>query len=176
MARMTAKLQPTVKFNALARIERNARELKPDEIPEPVDLVVADVSFISVRVALPPALALALSGWQAVVLVKPQFEAGRADVGKGGVVRDPHVQAREMLPGIEEMDLEAVLRRNPAVAVVDEIPHTNVPGSKNRKRYQDVLDLLGVGINVIGALNIQHLESLNDLIARNTGVTVRETR
>jgi two-component system sensor histidine kinase KdpD len=76
---------------------------------------------------------------------------------------------------VEEMDLEAVLRRAPAVAVVDEIPHTNVPGSKNRKRYQDVLDLLGAGINVIGALNIQHLESLNDLIARNTGVTVRET-
>jgi two-component system, OmpR family, sensor histidine kinase KdpD len=76
---------------------------------------------------------------------------------------------------VEEMDLEAVLRRKPAVAVVDEIPHTNVPGSKNRKRYQDVLDLLGAGINVIGALNIQHLESLNDLIVRNTGVTVRET-
>jgi two-component system sensor histidine kinase KdpD len=76
---------------------------------------------------------------------------------------------------VEEMDLEAVLRRAPAVAVVDEIPHTNVPGARNRKRYQDVLDLLGAGINVIGALNIQHLESLNDLIARNTGVTVRET-
>src|SRR5512138_427538 len=76
---------------------------------------------------------------------------------------------------VEEMDLDAVLRRAPAVAIVDEIPHTNVPGSKNRKRYQDVLDLLGAGINVIGALNVQHLESLNDLIARNTGVTVRET-
>ncbi|HVI76143.1 MAG TPA: universal stress protein [Anaeromyxobacteraceae bacterium] len=76
---------------------------------------------------------------------------------------------------VEEMDLEAILRRMPAVAVVDEIPHTNVPGSKNRKRYQDVLDLLAAGINVIGALNIQHLESLNDLIARNTHVTVRET-
>jgi len=76
---------------------------------------------------------------------------------------------------VEEMDLEAVFRRAPAVAVVDEIPHTNVPGSKNRKRFQDVLDLLAAGINVIGALNIQHLESLNDLIARNTGVTVRET-
>jgi two-component system sensor histidine kinase KdpD len=76
---------------------------------------------------------------------------------------------------VEELDLDAVLRRAPAVAVVDEIPHTNVPGSKNRKRYQDVLDLLGAGINVIGALNVQHLESLNDLIARNTGVTVRET-
>jgi two-component system sensor histidine kinase KdpD len=76
---------------------------------------------------------------------------------------------------VEEMDLEAVLARRPAVAVVDEIPHTNVPGSKNRRRYQDVLDLLAAGINVIGALNIQHLESLNDLILRNTGVQVRET-
>ena len=76
---------------------------------------------------------------------------------------------------VEEMDLEAVLARRPAVAIVDEIPHTNVPGSRNRKRYQDVLDLLSAGVNVIGALNIQHLESLNDLIQRNTGVQVRET-
>ena len=76
---------------------------------------------------------------------------------------------------VEEMDLEAVLARRPAVAIVDEIPHTNVPGSRNRKRYQDVLDLLSGGVNVIGALNIQHLESLNDLIQRNTGVQVRET-
>ena len=76
---------------------------------------------------------------------------------------------------IEELDVEAAIARRPQVAIVDEIPHTNVPGSKNRKRYQDVLDLLAEGINVIGALNIQHLESLNDLIQRNTGVTVRET-
>jgi len=76
---------------------------------------------------------------------------------------------------VEEMDLDAVLARRPQVAIVDEIPHTNVPGSKNRKRYQDVLDLLGAGINVIGALNVQHLESLNDLVEHTTGVTVRET-
>jgi two-component system sensor histidine kinase KdpD len=76
---------------------------------------------------------------------------------------------------VEELDLDAVLARRPAVAVVDEIPHTNAPGSKNRKRYQDVQDLLAAGISVIGALNIQHLESLNDLILRNTGVRVRET-
>src|SRR3990172_8205157 len=76
---------------------------------------------------------------------------------------------------VEELDAAAVLTRRPQVAIVDEIPHTNVPGSKNRKRYQDVLDLLAEGVNVIGALNIQHLESLNDLIQRNTGVTVRET-
>jgi two-component system sensor histidine kinase KdpD len=102
---------------------------------------------------------------------------GRAEtaalIGDLEVVPRRRIEYRGVV--VEEMDLEAVLRRAPAVAVVDEIPHTNVPGSRNRKRYQDVLDLLGAGINVIGALNVQHLESLNDLIARNTGVTVRET-
>jgi two-component system sensor histidine kinase KdpD len=102
---------------------------------------------------------------------------GRAEtaalVGSLEVVPRRRIEYRGVV--VEELDLEAVLRRAPAVAVVDEVPHTNVPGSRNRKRYQDVLDLLGAGINVIGALNIQHLESLNDLVARNTGVTVRET-
>jgi len=76
---------------------------------------------------------------------------------------------------VEEMDLDAVRARRPTVAVVDEIPHTNAPGSANRKRYQDVLALLDAGINVIGAMNVQHLESLNGLIERATGVAVRET-
>jgi two-component system sensor histidine kinase KdpD len=75
----------------------------------------------------------------------------------------------------EEMDLDAVLARKPQIAVVDEIPHTNVPGSKNRKRYEDVRAILDAGINVIGALNIQHLESLKDLVERVTGVVIRET-
>ena len=75
----------------------------------------------------------------------------------------------------EEMDLDAVLARKPAIAVVDEIPHTNVPGSANKKRYQDVLQILDHGINVIGALNIQHLESLRDLVERQTDVNIRET-
>src|SRR5499433_416533 len=76
---------------------------------------------------------------------------------------------------IEEMDLEAVITRHPAVAIVDELAHTNIPGSKNRKRYEDVLELLNAGISVITAVNIQHLESLNDAISRTTGVRVRET-
>src|SRR5437763_14493502 len=76
---------------------------------------------------------------------------------------------------VEEMDLDAALLRRPTVAVVDEIPHTNGPGSRNRKRYQDVLALLDAGINVIGAINVQHPESLNGLIERATGVAVRET-
>jgi two-component system sensor histidine kinase KdpD len=76
---------------------------------------------------------------------------------------------------VEEMDLDAILARNPEVAVVDELAHTNVPGSRNRKRWQDVEQLIAAGINVIGAFNVQHLESLNDLVARATGVRVRET-
>ena len=76
---------------------------------------------------------------------------------------------------VEEMDLDAVLARKPQVAVVDEIPHTNAPGSPHRRRWQDVLALLDAGINVIGALNVQHLESLGGLIERATGVVVRET-
>lgn len=76
---------------------------------------------------------------------------------------------------LEEMDVETVIARRPAIVVVDELAHTNVPGSKNRKRYEDVLELLHAGISVITAVNIQHLESLNDAVARTTGVRVRET-
>jgi two-component system sensor histidine kinase KdpD len=76
---------------------------------------------------------------------------------------------------IEEMDVDAVIARHPEIAIVDELAHTNVPGSKNSKRYQDVLDLLNAGISVITAVNIQHLESLNDVVNRTTGVRVRET-
>ncbi|WP_224368610.1 sensor protein KdpD [Hyalangium versicolor] len=76
---------------------------------------------------------------------------------------------------VEEMDLDAVLARKPQVAIVDELAHTNVPLCRNHKRYQDVQELLAAGINVIGAFNVQHLESLNDLVERSTGVTVRET-
>jgi two-component system sensor histidine kinase KdpD len=76
---------------------------------------------------------------------------------------------------LEELDVDAVISRRPAIAIVDELAHTNVPGSKNRKRYQDVLDLLNAGISVITAVNIQHLESLNDVVTRTTGVRVRET-
>ncbi len=76
---------------------------------------------------------------------------------------------------VQEMHLDAALARQPQVAVVDELAHTNVPGSRNAKRYQDVLELLNAGINVIGAFNVQHLESLNGLVERVTGVVVRET-
>src|SRR5437879_932747 len=75
---------------------------------------------------------------------------------------------------LEEMDLDAILARHPTVVLVDELAHTNAPGSRNAKRYQDVEELLRAGVNVISTLNIQHLESLYDLIEQATGVKVKE--
>ncbi len=76
---------------------------------------------------------------------------------------------------LEEMDPEAIIARHPQVVLVDELAHTNVPGSKHPKRYQDVQELLDAGIDVVTTLNVQHLESLNDLVASITGIEVRET-
>jgi len=75
---------------------------------------------------------------------------------------------------LEEMDLDALLKRRPTVALVDELAHTNAPGSRNAKRYQDVEELLRAGINVISTMNIQHLESLYNLVEQVTGVKVKE--
>ena len=75
----------------------------------------------------------------------------------------------------EEMDLDALLARHPQVALVDELAHTNVPGSRNTKRWQDIDELLDAGIDVISTVNIQHLESLNDVVEAITGVKQRET-
>jgi two-component system, OmpR family, sensor histidine kinase KdpD len=75
----------------------------------------------------------------------------------------------------EEMDIDAVLARKPRIALVDELAHTNVPGSRNEKRWQDIEELLAAGINVISTVNIQHLESLNDVVEEITGIVQRET-
>ena len=75
----------------------------------------------------------------------------------------------------EEMDVDAIVARKPQVCVVDELAHSNVPGSRHTKRYEDVLDILTAGIHVMTAVNIQHLETLNDAVARATGVRVRDT-
>src|SRR5579859_3367275 len=94
-------------------------------------------------------------------------------------IRDLEVVPLKVLPyrnvELKEMDVDAILARHPHTVVVDELAHTNVPGSKNRKRYEDVLDLLEAGINVLTAVNIQHLETLNDAVARSANTTVRET-
>jgi 23S rRNA (cytidine1920-2'-O)/16S rRNA (cytidine1409-2'-O)-methyltransferase len=103
----------------------NARTLQ--ELPFAPQLVTCDVSFISVRLALPPALALAAPAWQALVLVKPQFEAGREDVGKGGVVRDPEVHRRVLL---EIAEAALAWEAEPA-GVVD----SGLPGPKGNREF-----------------------------------------
>jgi 23S rRNA (cytidine1920-2'-O)/16S rRNA (cytidine1409-2'-O)-methyltransferase len=108
----------------------NARELR--ELPFAPELVVCDVSFISVRLALPPVLALAAPGWEAVVLVKPQFEAGRAEVGKGGVVRDEGVRRRV----VREVADAALAWGGETVGIVD----SGLPGPKgNREVFLHLL-------------------------------------
>jgi two-component system sensor histidine kinase KdpD len=112
------------------------------------------------------------------------------DVVVGFVETHGREETEELLPGleivprrkveyrgltVEEMDVDAVLARNPRVALVDEVAHTNVPGSRNAKRYEDVYELLEEGINVICAFNIQHLESLKDIVERATDARIRET-
>jgi len=86
---------------------------------------------------------------------------------------------RKILPykntSLEELDLDAVIERRPAVAIVDELAHTNAPGSRHVKRHQDVEELLAAGIDVYTTLNVQHLESLNDVVAKVTGVAMQET-
>lgn len=76
---------------------------------------------------------------------------------------------------LKEMDVDAILARHPDTVIVDELAHTNVPGSKHRKRYEDVLELLDAGINVMTAVNIQHLETLNDAVNRSANTVIRET-
>ena len=95
-------------------------------------------------------------------------EDGRADRRPRG--RAPAPDRSTAGTEFEEMDLDAVLARRPEVALVDELAHTNVPGSRNEKRWQDVEELLDAGIDVISTVNIQHLESLNDVVERITGV------
>ena len=94
-------------------------------------------------------------------------------------VRDLEVVPLRQIPyrgvTLKEMDVDAIIARHPHTAVVDELAHSNVPGSKNRKRYEDVLDLLDAGINVWTAVNIQHLETLNDAVNRSANTTIRET-
>ncbi|MFJ9369234.1 ATP-binding protein [Nocardia sp. NPDC101769] len=118
-----------------------------------------------------------------------RLERGR-DVVAAVVETHGRSKTAELLAGIErippkmieyrgttmpELDVDAVLRRHPAVVLVDELAHTNVPGSKHEKRWQDVQDLLNAGIDVVSTVNVQHLESLNDVVEQITGVVQRET-
>ncbi len=112
------------------------------------------------------------------------------DVAVGWVETHGRAETEALLEGLEmlpprlvdyrgatlrEFDLDAALARRPALILVDELAHANAPGSRHAKRWQDVLELLDAGINVYTAMNVQHVESLNDLVAKITGVVVRET-
>ena len=94
-------------------------------------------------------------------------------------IRDLELVPERVIPyrgvNLKEMDVDAILARHPHTVVVDELAHTNVPGSKNRKRYEDVLELLEAGVNVMTAVNIQHLETLNDAVNRSANTIIRET-
>lgn len=94
-------------------------------------------------------------------------------------IRDLEIIPQRAIPyhGVElkEMDVDAIIARHPDTVIVDELAHTNVPGSKNRKRYEDVLELLDHGINVMTAVNIQHVETLNDAVNRSANTVIRET-
>jgi two-component system, OmpR family, sensor histidine kinase KdpD len=102
---------------------------------------------------------------------------GRAETA--AQVRDLEVLPRRTVTyrgvTLEELDVQAVIARRPQICVVDELAHTNAPGSARARRYEDVLALLDAGIGVMTAVNIQHLETLNDAVARATGIRVRET-
>ena len=113
-----------------------------------------------------------------------------ADVVVGLVETHGRAKTAELLDGLEvvprrklshrghefeEMDLDAILARHPEVVLVDELAHTNVPGSRNAKRWQDIDELLDAGIDVLSTVNVQHLESLNDVVQRITGVPQHET-
>ncbi len=119
-----------------------------------------------------------------------QLRAGGEDVVIGFIETHGRKETADQLHGLEtvplkkiqyrsvtleEMDLDAILMRRPRVVLVDELAHTNVPSSRNRKRYEDVLELLDAGISVETAVNVQHLETLNDAVARSARTTIRET-
>jgi 23S rRNA (cytidine1920-2'-O)/16S rRNA (cytidine1409-2'-O)-methyltransferase len=128
---LAQKLRDDSRVTVLERV--NARELK--ELAFAPELVVCDVSFIGLKLVLPPALALAASGWQALALVKPQFEAGREEVGKGGVVRDPEIR-RRVVREIAEASLHWHAR---VAGVVD----SGLPGPKgNREIFIHLVNAL----------------------------------
>jgi two-component system, OmpR family, sensor histidine kinase KdpD len=102
---------------------------------------------------------------------------GRADTEAeaGDLPRVPRRTATYKELTFQEMDLPAILDRRPELCLIDELAHTNAPGLEHRKRYEDVADVIGAGIDVYSTVNVQHLESLNDQVAELTGVRVRET-
>jgi two-component system, OmpR family, sensor histidine kinase KdpD len=126
----------------------------------------------------------------AMLSAAQQKLAEGADIVAGVVETHGRKETEALLAGLEliprhsveyrgavfsEFDIDAALKRKPAIVLMDELAHTNAPGSRHKKRWQDIYELLGAGISVYTSVNVQHLESLNDVVAQITGITVRET-
>ena len=167
-----------------------SRNLKDEERPDPesfLDLVARSQKG-RLKVYLGAAAGVGKT-WKMLEEAQ-QLRAKGVDVVVAVVETHRRAETEEKLAGLEviprkiyphkgvelsEMDLDAVLARNPEIAIVDELAHTNAVGAKHEKRWQDVEELTQAGINVITAVNIQHIESLNSVIRRITGIDVRET-
>lgn len=107
-------------------------------------------------------------------LVEPHGRADTAALAEGlELIPLKEIHYRSVI--LREMDIDAILARRPGWCIVDELAHSNVPGARNRKRYEDVLEILDAGINVMTAMNVQHLETLNDAVARSASTQIRET-
>ncbi|MDT0469455.1 sensor histidine kinase KdpD [Streptomyces gibsoniae] len=114
-------------------------------------------------------------GTDCVVAFVEHHHRPRTEVMLHGLEQVPRKEIEYRGSTFTEMDVDAVLARRPQVALVDELPHTNIPGSRNTKRWQDVEELLAAGIDVISTVNIQHLESLGDVVESITGIRQQET-
>ncbi|MGX1672576.1 ATP-binding protein [Streptomyces sp. NPDC055400] len=114
-------------------------------------------------------------GTDCVVAFVEHHDRPRTEVMLHGLEQIPRKELEYRGAVFTEMDVDAVLARSPQVAMVDELPHTNIPGSRNAKRWQDVQELLAAGIDVVSTVNIQHLESLGDIVESITGVRQQET-
>ena len=167
-----------------------SREADDDRRPSPDALIEAAARAERSRFRLFVGAAPGVGKTYAMLQAAQARRAEGGEVVIGVVETHGRSDTEQLLEGLEviprhtvayrgqtltEMDLDALLERRPAVAVVDELAHTNAPGSRHPKRYLDVEELLDAGIEVWSTVNIQHLESLNDVVAQITGVRVRET-
>jgi two-component system sensor histidine kinase KdpD len=166
------------------------RNAEPDRRPSPDALLEAAAREERSRFRLFVGAAPGVGKTYAMLQAAQQAHKEGVDVVVGVVETHGRAETEALLQGLEviprravpyreqtlhEMDLDAVLARRPAVVLVDELAHTNAPGSRHPKRFLDVEELLDAGIEVWSTVNIQHLESLNDVVAQITGVRVRET-
>jgi two-component system sensor histidine kinase KdpD len=160
--------RPTVADGLLARIQAEGR-------PRLRVYIGAAPGVGKTYAILREAHALKARGLDVVAGLIETYGRKDTEVLIGDLEIIPRKQVEYRGTTLEELDVDAIVRRQPQVCVVDELAHSNVPGSRHEKRYQDVLDILDAGIQVMTAVNIQHLETLNDAVSRVTGVRVRET-